>query len=612
MVFPSEKFTVTAVLKTKAPVDVDWVDLTLTGRERFTARQGNSSAHKTHNICESRYRLRENVQLPEGVIHLPCELEIPPVSPPSYKSAAVNVHYTVGVRVSVPWWPDARALFQLVVGLRYPVAPPMGKPILAASNAAGPQNKDPYLEASLASDVIIPGALVTGSVSLGNVASNRYQGLSVRVVGTDTPEFRSFGMNDSAVSSISGFTVPVESPDEGESFPLRFRLPKDTAPSHAGRLYRLSYALEIRAERRWASDLSIRVPIMLAAPYASKTDETTRRATAATGSDRLRAVWQRVADEVGLDFDGERIHGRVHGVMLEITRGFSESGIALVAAELEFPSLKLDLSIQGASFGKSGRKGIQLGDAKWDRRHRITAENDDQAGAFLAALDKQLLSFSQVRGDDERLRMVMKNNGTVPQRISELARNVIELAKQLPAARRQVPPPLIFRPHLPGWETLTDDLSGTLDQIRMDVTGSLDGVGASIRHAFASTGGVTRTMITITPPNGLPRDRRFYAQRAAGVCATCGVDYIEEEVCPGCDAALAPRPQIFIGTMPGLVGEDRHIAERASKNAERLEVSTEDICITLLPQPEPTDLLQRVRQLVRLSKVLAISSGPYR
>ncbi len=611
MLFPGEQAEITAMVVTKAPVDVDWVDLTVIGTEYITYGSGNSRMTRSRQICGLRYRLREATRLPEGAIRMPLLLDLPATAPPSYTSSSVTVSYRVKLRVSIPWWPDARAEFMLVVGLPRDHKVPDAKPMLVANNTQGPQERKPYVEASLAGDVIVPGKPILGSVSLGNVASNRYHGLRIRVVGVDQLRFPGYTVK-TVRASEAGLAIPVESPSEGQSYPIRFRLLRDTPASHMSALHSLAYHLEISAQRRWASDLTLQIPITVAPSYGDGLRVDIKPATAATGSDRVRAVWQRVADEVGLDFDGERIHGTAHGVGIELSRQLNEDGAPIVAAQLEFPSLNLDLSIQRASFGKSGRKGVQLGDARWDKRHRVTGQLEQQVSAFVAELGAHLTEFNDVSGDDRTLRMTIRNNGTVGQRIASLARQLIALAEAIPAARRQVPPPVPFGDHVTAWQRLASDLTGTLDQIRVDVSGTMEGMTAKVHHAFTPDGEVSRTMLTVSPPSGLHRDQRFYAQRPAAVCDSCGVDYIEETECPSCEQPLPQRAPIHISGMPGLVGEDRQLAHRVSKDAERLSVSTEDVELTLLPQYDPAPLLPRIRQLVRLARALAPGAGPYR
>lgn len=606
VVYGGKRFTATVVVTTRAPLDVDWIDAKINGSERINSDGVHST--RQQSIYRGYARLRGKCRLDHGVTELPLDITLPAHIPPSYAEGSVRVTYTVKLQVSIPWWPDARATFALAVGL--PQTDDAGKPVLVANNSEGPQGKEPYVEVSLSSDVLAPRTTTTGSVALFNVAANRYYAIDVNIIGTQTLHFSSTLSNTASQARIH---LPVTNPSEGQSFPLRFQLPATTSPSHAGRLYGLSYRLEVTARRRWASDLTIAIPITVAPAHGRGRQQQPGRAPAATGSDRVRAVWQRVADQLSMELDDDMLRGRYDDVEVTIARVVNDDGLTRMVATLRFRPLNLGLSIEQTSFLKSGRAGVQIGDQRWDRRHRVSGRNSYQLEAFMKALRSSLSGLGRVSGDDTSWRIVMENTGTVAKTVTTIARNTINLAQSIAVARRQVPPPRVFQPHMSSWKQLASELSGSLDHIGVAVEGTVAGAGIAVRHGFTATGEVSRTLVTLNPTVELDRDHRFYAQRPPAVCGDCAREYVGETTCPACDVPLPPRPQLHVANLAALTGEDLRLAQRVVEDAERLSVAASEIELTLLPQYDASVLLPRINALGRLARVLAPGgAGPYR
>lgn len=584
-VSPGEPFIATVSLETKAPVDVKWVTAELAGKMRGSVGSGDSRSSKRVGVCTLAARLCEERRLHKGINTFRASFTIPSGSPPSYRTHDARVEYEMSIRASIPWWPDAKRTFEINVGLEEPMVPHPGMARLIAS-ADQPTGLDPYIEASIAQDVFAPGDVITGSVAFSNVAKNRYKGARLRIIGTERVDIGKWTKESNDRTDLE-FAMPLD-PVEGQAYPFRLRLPDHLPPSHQTTYWTLSYVLEIEAQRSWARDLAIAVPFTIVPRRFKTRSAPARRALPTIGSERIAAIWAEAASETGLTLEDDALRGEVTGVAVTIGRDHRGREGTFIVGELEYPPLGLDLSIQrGGRFDLLGRDDIEIGVSKWDRRHRVEARDAEQTRAFLLEVGGSLARFRTVVMSDRTLRVEVKDAGTQPGPVRAITEAIVTLARALADARRRIPPPGAMTSDVQAWTRLAEELSGTLDHVRMEVRGTTGALPVVISTEWTKRGSPLLTALEVTTEVSVERSLRLLAP--------------DFTVLGGDPGALASAE---IQDLIRRIGEHPASAITVAPNGVRVELPA--------PLTDFTAAVTRLRTMTQLVRALGPSAGPYR
>ena len=484
-IHPGGSFEACVVLQAAREVPLDWVRVELRGVEQATFGSGKNSRRKRHRLLHQRAELCGAQTLPAGKNELRCRIRLPADLPASFKGRRAAIRYEMVVRASIPWWPDARESF--VVQVTPLPGSPRPQPARFASE--GPHGTDPYLEGSLSSSVLWPGATLTGAVALSNVAYNRYRDVKLSLYGREAVA-SGWSSHESKVQRYELRVRPPGDHVEGRPIPFSFAIPAQLTPAYRAELSRLDWFFEVRAMIRLGSDLSLLLPMeLVAAPESGAAREPTINAPPTVGSPRLQVLWRSVAAEVGLEQVGAQMQGRVgQRVSVKIRREHrGRKGLHLVA-ELRYPQLHLELQLRPATgLRKHLGGGVLTGDATWDRDNYLLGRNAPQLSDFIARLQPALRPFQLAQMDDTHLLVEHRGSGQKAAALRAFAGQVVELARALEGALGAIVPPGApgLDWDLPAWKACARRLSGALETARMAVPeGSLDGQPASLVSAW--------------------------------------------------------------------------------------------------------------------------------
>ena len=342
-----------------AGLTAEWV-----GQEEARFGSGEYTARTQYRSPTGKTAVLGRTTLEAGLHEYPITLPIPGNTSPSYSGRRCSTRHLVNIHLQIPWWLDRHAGFEIPVALTQGAQKYPGEPMVFASRDGGPQAKKPYVEGSLAADVVAPGDVLRGAVALLNTAHNRYTRVGVALIGTETlNDHRRREQREAHRLSVE---IETPRPAEGASFPFALRLPETVAPSASATLWSLHWSFEVVARVRLGRDESLSVPITIA-PAHLRSQAPLQLQAPQVGSARQRAIWEAVARTQGLEYSGSSMRTVVGEVDLDITRLHRGRGGWSLVARLSFASLRLEARIRqssvtrGTFFG-----GMKLVEGTWD------------------------------------------------------------------------------------------------------------------------------------------------------------------------------------------------------------------------------------------------------
>ncbi len=496
--------------------------------------------------------------LPEGVTDLEARAQIPHSALPDHRGRRLGVSTVVEVSLASRWRFDVSRSFQL----RVRGGPYQGsvEPLVFSSRSPG--RDDPHLEGSLDRSVLRPGGMLSGRVAAVGADCRR---LDVYLVATEH--------DDQGAHPSGRWRLRVDRPlNDGESVPFAMSVPKDVTPSFVAWGASLKWSVELHADRAFARDLALRIPVTVA--LGSGSPEPLTEAPM-VGDERVAALWQRVAQHTGATFDGGALHDRIGDVTLRVRP--KPNGIE---ARLAYPSLGIALEggerdgLQrlAGSFSDRG-KVPALGD-HWNQHFYATAREPAQARAFLVRSLGRLVALRFHAADDQGLTLAVdasRDDGSELERLVRLARRV---AERIPEATLEIPIPAELDHG--AWEQAALALEARLSPgpPRLEAESgawTIDTRWPEEGHPF------TRLSARATTPI----DERLHADSILGL-----PDALSRDARPLAEA-LAESGRLLIGAS---------------------EVALEIPGLT----PEPATLEPTVGRLTRLVRHLRVDEGPYR
>jgi hypothetical protein len=503
-----DEVVLTVEVEADKPVPARSLQVWLEGEERAVVGGGESQRTWEHAIV----RLQAAPAAPRvlaGVRHFRVAVRIPPGAPPSYRGDNLVVEYLAGVDVDIPWWPDAKARFELAVSLPAR-GDDEGRPLRFWTREGGPAAREGYFEGSADRDAVAPGDVLSGAVALANTRWNRYRVVHVSLVAleTVTPGRRQPIAGARHAWSV---TLPARDWQDGASVPFRLRVP-DVVPTFRGVVGRVDWFLEVRAAVRLGADVVAMVPIVVLPPRARGAESPRPVAAPPPVGDGLRdEVWQGVARETGLVYEDERLRGRVPGGEISVRVEQRKRGATLVG-RVEVAPLGLDLEVSPGG-RLLGRGAVRSGADGWDRRHDVRAREAAQAETFLGKLlhVAPALAGLAVRAGDTFIEIERGHAGRSAARLRAFVEELRHVAHAVAEARAVVPPPAAMRHVVPAWRALAERLGGTLDHACMAVRApaALRGVPASVETVWNGAEPVA-TELELRPPAGLALEQPAY------------------------------------------------------------------------------------------------------
>lgn len=521
--------------------------------------------------------------LPEGKTVRRCEFTLPPDLPPTYRGTRVTCGHTLSVHVSIPWWPDRKAAFDIVVA---PARrdPPDDPPAVFGTHPKGPDGNDLALECSVDRRVVEPGGEIQGRVAITNLASHHVRHLSVALVGTESIRRgkRQFETHEAA---RFGLKLPVpEGTADGDPIAFRMRIPDGIAPSWKSASWDLDWYLEVEAHVSWSRNTKLSIPVTLV-PHGVA-GARTLRAPPTVGSERVTALWTKVAREVGWELDGDVLRGVVGDVEVKIRRDHRDREGFVLLAELRYPSLHLGLDGgERRGFRRVLGGGVSIGNPAWERRHYLAGREPAQMEAFARSVGEALARVGLEDIDDDHAVLLAREAGLTLGPLRDFVHRAIEVALLTGVVRGRIPAPGSMRDAIEAWKTLAKRLDGELELTRMGVVGRFEGDAVEVATEWGVDPEPTGTVLSLTLGD-VPRAEQRVSWEGG---------------------------QFTVGGREGLPEPCRELLGLLLRGALAFRVMDREIRLTLpAPATSAEALIEALALLRSFSLGLRASQGPYR
>ncbi len=328
------------------------------------------------------------------------ECELPPDAPPSFRSARTVVEWELGVHVSVDWDVDVRESVPLTV-----LAPldtePLSEPKYVAFAA---KDGAPLIECALAPSTLAAGELFELRFAVSQLGTNHVLQVDLQLVS----EEHSARAEQPIVTELQHWCLHRGRLEDGATISRELRVPEGVQRSFEEASTQLHHKLVLRVLPEegdaWAREI--------ACPIVTRNDPPSlARAMDVIGSERLAAVWKRIAleatrrDPQGAQVDraAQRARFSQGGLDVSIEQRAHEALGEATAIELRYPSLGLALTLDGRHWLHRA-KGEELFEAAFVRKFRCALREPSQCrDAFTARLQRAIALFDDAAMDDERL-----------------------------------------------------------------------------------------------------------------------------------------------------------------------------------------------------------------
>jgi hypothetical protein len=513
---PGEPLDVEVVLASGAETPVDFVDVRFEGRERVQYGKYDRSESVFTVACRHGPRV-----LGVGTYRLPTRFELPATLTPTYRGTTVSIGYTIGVHVSIPWWPDRREEYAIVVPpLPADVAPPAPKTFV--STLAGAKGTTPFLELSLESTTLNVGGPVAGAASVTNTREAGARGVDLFLVGTETS---AVGRHEAARVR---WHLHDGAPEEGKALAFRSQVWSRLWPTITAQLFALTWHLELVVDRAWHFDETLFVPVTIrgSAAGGGRPAGVAASVFAPVGSERRAIAWATVAERHGLANDGarERMTASIGAASLALelqTRG--GDGLHGVAA-VRWPDLGMDLDVAPRGLGDLLAREVPFADGEGTKVLRVRCREHAQARAlFEAGLLDELAAFSHVHLDDEGATFDAPVGYATVAQLDAFVTQAIAATRALAYGIARIPAPAAMAPFAPAWERFAAQAGGRFATSAMRVSGiPLGSEAGEVATLWSRRGEIegTRLRVPLSPPLDAPFDATSAtSQRAREIAA---------------------------------------------------------------------------------------------
>ncbi len=379
------------------------------------------------------------------------------------------------------------------------------------------------------------------------------------------------------------------------------RLPQFVPTSYRCAVWSLTWQLECKAEIRWAQDLALRVPMEVVPWKGRAAVKTERRAPPTVGSERVRAIWERVAQARGLEFDGARMSGSWGGCEVLVEREHRGRQGLYLRGRLRYPSLHLELDIEpvrSSIFGN--REGIPLCGQRWDRKHRVSCRDEAQLQGIATHLRAGLVGLERARMTDTTCATEVRNAGVNRRKLDRFVVAMMLMAQAIDTAREHIPPPALMTDALSSWTALAEYMTGSLETARMAIRGTATGLDTRITTEWSPTGEPVCTDMEMMSPMTIDTDRRG---RYSG----------PESKPEASSSTLASPVEADLSTVFRKSMDDSPQLRRLLADAHHVVIDADSVALTL-PAPilDGHALRERVQTMATWIRSLCGVAGPYR
>ncbi|MBK8257921.1 MAG: hypothetical protein IPK82_35305 [Polyangiaceae bacterium] len=459
---PGRTFQVDARFESKSETPVDGVSIELLGTELVRVPRGKSEARHMRTHVHLRSEQPGKVFSP-GTHVYSAMFQLPANLPPRHAGRYTVIDYTVEVRASIPWWPDAVRKYDVPVG-RIPENPATA-PGVFVSRKGGPAAGELYAELSLASTVVAPAGHVVGTVALMNASKER--GVRISLVGYEhvfvNADFWAGGNIDEMREVYRyNFAPQGSKPREGEAIPFRFAVPPTIPASFTAQMSSLIWVVEVSTERLLSWREMLRVPITIVPSLGARGEAPAL--VPAVGRARRSQSFQAIAERLGLVYDAaaEQMHTRIGQVHLLIAVEARADGNLATVATISWPALGMNFRVAPSSWTDAfSRAEIEVGIEHFDKKFHVESRFVEQARAFLdAAFCDLILGFDEASGSDDNLSLLVNVALSDAEALASFTDRAVRAAALANAALGRIPPPPAFEPHENNWKVYTEKLGG--------------------------------------------------------------------------------------------------------------------------------------------------------
>lgn len=569
-------------LHVRRAVKVAGLRVALTGHEEAQFGAQKYASRVTYQSESLERQIFSEVTLEPGIHEHRFSIAIPAGFPPTYYGRRCSTRYYLTLRLAIPWWRDVKSSYEIIIGLGQSVLSFPGEPSLFASESGGPDGKRAYVEGSLSGDVLAPGEVLRGAVALMNTDYNRYTKVVVSLVGTEV--LRDKRLREVREVRRLSIELDARDPAEGESLSFALRLPTNLAASADAALWSLHWVIEISTRVRLSRAINLRTPVSVVPQEFVSSRE--RRAPPRVGSARRVALWQSVADDLGLSFQGAQMRVARGSVAIEVSREHrGRLGWALIG-HLRFPDLGLAAQIrEGELWEGAGR--IKLGNRRWDRRHSCRARRSDQGHVFFAHLSDSLQSFHDVRLSDAEATVRVGDSGIRRANLHGFVSAVLALADGIDSVREVLPVPEEFAEYVEDWQQFARELEGELERGNMSLRGSAQGMQVIVDHEWGEDGSLRATRLRLEDLYPIER-KAFFRVQAEGDDGIQGSD------------------------LTFLNARRRDLIEPVVSGALWLSSEKNSVWLAMAPCYSPSEVRRRLPRALRFALARSGGKGPYR
>jgi hypothetical protein len=461
---------VTLTSRTDTPCEA--IVLRLLGKERryesSTTTGDSTHDHYAERTVVSLAAKIDGLVLTRGEHRRSVRFELPEDAPPAYRSPLASVEYELDVRVDIPWWPDRHERYAIPVTLP-PSPPTKARRVTYVSQEGGPRGAELYLEASLASQAVVPGGTLEGAISLVNVAHHRVRSVEVALVAIERARIRSSAGPREVQRHV--YRIHEGKPAEGASLAVRLRVPEGLTPTFQSEFLDLAWQLEVRAVITLGSDVVLAVPAVILPPAGDEAKSSRRADRAApVGHERRALIWNELARRHGLHAHGdERLRGQLDEVTFELRPESHEAGVWAIA-ELSWPKLGLDLRVAEKKWlDKLVGEDLAL-ERAFSARFSSAARERAQAVALLdGAVRGALLALERVALDDGGCVLAAPGAAFDLEALDAFATRTKQVAAALARAFSKIPAPAAMAAHAAAWREYAAENGGRFEPGRVFV-----------------------------------------------------------------------------------------------------------------------------------------------
>ncbi len=502
---PGQSVRADVTLVSRAETPVKFVKLSLLGRETAVVNPGRYQFN-VRNTPVSLAASFEPGALAPGEKTCSVRFDLPAAIPASYRGAYASIVYELGIHVSIPWWPDLRESFDVIVGRSSPTAIEP-KPGSFCTHDGGPRGTDLYVEAALDSVTIAAGGVLAGAISISNVAHHRVRAVDVLFHALERPKHPRAGALES-----QAFRARIHdgSPDDAAPLPFRIRLPLEAVPGFESQAISLHWQLEVRARVAWGSDAVLLVPITVL-PRTADTSELSRtpRWVAPVGRERRAKVWAHVAESAGLanDAEQERMLARVGDVDVMVHLEDRGAKGPHMVARLRWPALGLGLLAGPRRWNPFGHGEHFVAEIPLARGHLVVSAREPEQARDLVTdgLRLAFLAATEVDLGEEGATLAARGSAHSVEQLQNFVAGAMSLVRALVDAKNRVPPPAAMRECVAAWEQFAVRVGGRLERGRMFVhDGRYGSERVELGTHWHDDGSFARTTLTVRFEQPLP------------------------------------------------------------------------------------------------------------